>query len=405
MKIKNSLFLIIPIVLTGCGNASANVSKTSSASTTVTQSSGVLTGSNQNSSKKPFDSTPYSFEAETIDLPSAEELRGNDWIGRCFDITEIRNPFFHHDTILFGDSIIKTDWMYYEVLLKVGAPVYASEDHKPVLEFDSILVNDLDKLPETQRLKNTNIDIPTGSYKDYLDLYVGFHSQSEGSKMSYHVRANAIYYTQSFPAFATFKEELSSNLTTLFINQVNDVCKTNTKEGYAEFFSKVGTHMTWSCSHGMGAEMLIECSSTDYDFKEIDANEVKDLYDSAALSGLDSKTVGERDERRGFSIKNYLNLEPGKYVFEMGRSGSLYGGPADFPSSTISGFSNTICSLLTTKTEYVKESSFLSPKEIHGVWEILPSSMDEQKTLLENAYVEYVKDKAEYYDNLYNDRH
>ena len=391
---KKTILLIIPLLLAGCGgsNGSSNNQRSNSQfSSSIEQannSNGALA-----SSSKPFDSTPYAFEPGTITLPEDGEVDGRDWFGNGYDITAVNQLFISTSNILRED-IFQTDWKY-NVLLNDGAPKYASEDHKPVFEFDSVLLSDVNQLPETYRLKNTNVDIPTGSYKNYI-YHRSNLDNSKYTTLVYHVRANAVYYTESFPSFDTFKEEASSHLTTFFVQRVSETCSTNTKESYAKFFRRYGTHVMWSCAYGMGAELKIEAYSSDYNLKEVNIGEVKNYIDRMALSGVDSKTVGEFEERRSFSLNNYLQVEKGKYIFDSLMEGSLYGGKAAIPSATISGFADTICSLLTDKTVDVKESAFLSPRESYPIWEILPSSMSSEKALLAKAYNEYLIDRADY---------
>ena len=153
----------------------------------------------------------------------------------------------------------------------------------------------------------------------------------------------------------------------------------------------------------MGTEMLYEAYSNDYDLNELATKEVKDLFDKAALAGVNSKTVGEYEQNKSFKVKDHLNVEGGKYVFESGINGSLIGGPADFPPMTLSGLADKINASMTSKTENVKQSSFLTPKVSYPIWEFLPETMSEEKVLLENAYKGYLKDRTEYYLNLANE--
>ena len=187
-----------------------------------------------------------------------------------------------------------------------------------------------------------------------------------------------------------------------FSNVSAAACETNTKEAYAELFRTRGTQVIWSCAFGRGAELLYEAKSNDYNLKELATSEVKDLFDSAVLSGVNSKTVGELEEKRDFDLNKYLNVEKGKYVFENGISSTLYGGSASIPSLSLSGFSGSVTALSTTKVTDVKRSAFLTPREVYPIWEFLPSSMSEEKTLLENAYKEYAADRAAYYESQYN---
>ena len=193
MKIKNCLLLIIPILLGGCNTSTTGSSVTSSSS-----------------SEKPFDSRPYSFESETVTLPEDGKVDGRDWIGRSYDITAMRTFYLEMDSVLISNHIFDTEWKYYEVLLKDGAPKYASEDHKPVLEYDSVLVTDLNQLSDTHHCNYSNVDIPLDCYKQYLKATT--HLKSDYTTMVYHAKANAIYYTESFPAFDTSLKALSTGI-------------------------------------------------------------------------------------------------------------------------------------------------------------------------------------------------
>ena len=392
MKIKSCL-LVSLVLLTGCTVNVESINSVNASSSDVPSIS---------SSVKPFDTTPYAYEPETVVFPEDGKLDGRDWIGDTIDMTEVKNLFINSDSAVGRDFFFDREWKYNEVLTKHGVPTYASDDHKPVLEFDSLLVGDINQLPETYHLKNTNIDLPTGAYKNYINVRIGFKFKEYNSLLGYHCRANAIYYTESFPAFEGFKEECSSHIYIHTFNQMKEACETNTKEAYAELFRTRGTHVIWSCAFGMGAELLYEAKSNDYNLKELATSEVKDLFDSAVLSGVNSKTVGELEEKRDFDLNKYLNVEKGKYVFENGISSTLYGGSASIPSLSLSGFSESVTALSTTKVTDVKRSAFLTPREVYPIWEFLPTSMSEEKTLLENAYKEYAADKAAYYESQYN---
>ena len=395
MKIKNCA-LISLILLTGCNlNVSVSNNKTSQGITS--------SGAEKSSSQKPFDSTPFIYEPGTITLPEDRKVDGRDKIGRAYDATEIKTLYIHSDYVLYSRDIFNSEWKYYDVLEKDGAPTYIREDHKPSLEFDSVLVSDIDQLPNSYTLKNTNIDISLGCYKNYLNKRTKMKDSDARSTLVYHARANAIYYTESFPAFESFKDECISHVNSLFINKAKETCEANTKEKYADFFHQNGTHVIWSAAFGMGTEMLYEAYSNDYDLNELATKEVKDLFDKAALAGVNSKTVGEYEQNKSFKVKDYLNVEGGKYVFESGINGSLIGGPADFPPMTLSGLADKINASMTSKTENVKQSSFLTPKVSYPIWEFLPETMSEEKVLLENAYKDYLKDKTEYYLSLANE--
>ena len=400
MKIKSCL-LITLILLAGCNqNVTTSMDETSN-KTTSSISSEKSSSDVKTSSEVQFDNTPYAYEVGTITLPEDNKVDGRDWIGKCFDITEAKHLFPNTDSIIFQEMFDR-EWKYYEVLEKDGAPAYASEDHKPVLEFDSVLLSDIDQLPETYNVKNTNVEIPLASYKNFINKRTKLNSTEYEYTLVYHGRANAIYYTESFPSFDTFKDECIAHADSFVISSAKEACKSNTKEAYANFFSKRGTHVIWSCAYGMGVEYIYEANTHDYKIDELATKEVKTLFDSAVLSGIDSKTVGEYEQRKNFNLNDYLNVEEGKYVFEWIIQSSLYGGKAEIPGMSFSSIANSINKLMTSKTEDVKESTFLTPREAYPIWEFLPSSMAEEKTLLENAYKEYVKDKTEYYTNLAN---
>ena len=387
MKFKSCL-LVSLVLLAGCNmdvTTSKNVSSSDEKST---------------SSVKPFDDTPYSYEPATITLPEDGEVDGRDWIGRCINMTADKELFIDTDCILRNDFFDR-DWKYNDVLTKSGTPAYASEDHKPVLEFDSVLLSDVNQLPATYHLKNTNFDVPTGFYKEYLFKRTHFNSSDYNSTLVYHTRANAIYYNESFPSFETYKEECSSHIYIHTMNAIKKACETNTKEAYADLFKTRGTHIIWSVSYGMGTELLYEVNSNDYDLSKLANSEFKEQLDAVVLADVNSKTVGELEEKNSFTINKYLNVEEGKYVFEGGISGSLYGGKAAFPPMSLDRFSKTVKNLMTTSVEDVKQSAFLNTNEVYPIWEFLPSSMAEEKVLLENAYKVYASDRAAYYESQY----
>ena len=395
----NKFLLLIPILLTGCSiNVDANKSVTNEI-----DSGSIVNNSDESvtaSSEKEFDNTPYNYEPATVVLPEDGKLN-RDWIGRRYDSTNIRTLFMDSDYIIV-DGMFDREWQYNEVLQKKGSLAYASIDHKPALQFDSVLVSDVNQLPDTYRYKNTNIDIQLGSYKDYLNKHINIKSNTYSSTLVYHAKASAIYYTESFPNIGLFKKECISHLNVFFLKDVKEACSKNTKEGYAEFFRENGTHVIWSCGLGIGTEFMYEAYSNDYDLKGLTNSGVKDLYDRAVLSGIESKTVGEYEEKSGFNLKNYLNVQDEKYLFEHIFSGTVYGGPACFPPMTISGVAKTVNELTTLRVADVRQSAFLTPMESYPVWEFLPSTMNEEKAKLKNAYDEYVIDRAEYYKSQYN---
>lgn len=385
MKLKSCL-LITLVLLAGC-----DVNVTTGNSTS---------NSDVSSSVKPFDNTPYSYEPATIALPEDGKVNGRDWIGRTFDITADKNLFIESSSLIRED-FFDSEWKYNNVITQDGAPTYASEDHKPILELDSVLLSNVDQLPATYHLKNTNYDVPTGCYKEYLYKRTDFNAKDYTSTLAYHVRANATYYNESFPNFETYKEVCSYNIYVHSLNAMKEACATNTKEAYAKYFSSRGTHVIWSVSYGMGAELLYEANSNDYDLNALDEVEVKEKLDAAVLAAVDSKTVGEFEEKSSFTLKKYLGAEEGKYLFEGGIGSSLYGGKAAIPSMSLGGFSETVKDLMTTSVADVKQSSLLAVREAYPVWEFLPETMSNEKALLENAYKEYVADRAAYYESQY----
>ena len=395
----NNFLLLIPILLTGC---SINVHVNKSVTNDIDSGESVNnSGESINaSSEKEFDNTPYNYEPATVVLPEDGKLN-RDWIGRCYDSTNIRTLFMDSDYTII-DRLFDSEWQYNEVLQKEGSLAYASIDHKPALEFDSVLISDVNQLPDTYRYKHTNIDIQLGSYKDYIYKRTKLKSDEYSSALVYHAKASAIYYTESFPDIALFKEECISHLNAFFLKDVEEACSKNTKKGYAEFFRENGTHVIWSCGLGMGTEFIYQAYSNDYDLKGLANSGVKDLYDRAVLSGVESKTVGEYEEKSGFSLNNYLNVQEGKYLFESIFSGTVYGGPACLPSITFSGIAKTINEFTTSRVADVRQSAFLTPMESYPIWEFLPSTMNEEKAKLKNAYDEYVIDRAEYYKSQYN---
>ena len=222
MKIKNCA-LISLILLTGCNlNVSVSNNKTSQGITS--------SGAEKSSSQKPFDSTPFIYEPGTITLPEDRKVDGRDKIGRAYDATEIKTLYIHSDYVLYSRDIFNSEWKYYDVLEKDGAPTYIREDHKPSLEFDSVLVSDIDQLPNSYTLKNTNIDISLGCYKNYLNKRTKMKDSDARSTLVYHARANAIYYTESFPAFESFKDECIYHVHSQFFNKAKETCEANTKE-------------------------------------------------------------------------------------------------------------------------------------------------------------------------------
>lgn len=392
MKIRNGL-LVSLILLTGCANVTVSVTQKSVTQKSENSVNSVVTTSS--TSQKSFDSTPYVFEPETITLPEFKDIGAKDWIGTCFDCTNVRRLYPDSESVRV-DNIFNNEWRY-NVIKQDGAIKYASEDHKPVLEFDSHLIGDVnDDLPTKYRLKNTNADIQLGSYKNYIYRRTDLYTRPNKS-FAYHARANAIYYTESFPDISVFKKECAKNLRTLFIKDVKEACEANTKEAYAQFFRKNGTHVIYSCAYGMGTEILYEARSDDYNLKDLVTARLKNRLDNAALAGVNSKTVGEYEENKNFDLLDYSEDLKGKYVYDHFCEGALYGGKADFPPMTFNGLADTIKDLMTTKVEDVKQSSFLTPREVYPIWTFLPSSMREEENLLMQAFDQYVSDREQYF--------
>ena len=389
MKMKNGL-LVLVILLTGCANVTVSATQKSD--------SGVAnTSENENSSNSQtsFDNTPYVFEAETISLPAFDDIGAKDWIGTSYDCTGVRRLYPSSESIRV-DNIFNNEWRY-NIIKGEGAITYASKDHKPVLEFDSRLIGDVNEdLTTKYRLLNTNADIQLGSYKDYIYRRTDLGTRPNKS-FAYHARANALYYTESFPSITTFKEECTQNLRTTFLKHVKDACEANTKEAYAKFFKDNGTHVIYSCAYGMGSEILYEASSDDYNLKELVTAELKNRLDEAVLAGVNSKTVGEYEEKKYFDLINYSEALKGKYIYDSICDSSLYGGKADIPPMTFNRLADVVKSLMTTKVEDVKQSSFLTPKEVYPIWTFLPSSMKEEETLLRQAFDQYVTDREQYF--------
>ena len=104
MSLKKSLLLIVPLLITGCGHTNDESSSTKKESTSSVESStssieaSVDSNSSsdnetslfneRNSDSSVATSTPYSFHAQTFDLPVITNDGMHNRIGQTFDITE-----------------------------------------------------------------------------------------------------------------------------------------------------------------------------------------------------------------------------------------------------------------------------------------------------------------------------
>lgn len=417
MSFKKSLLLIIPLLITGCGNTNKETTSlkqesASSADTSAIESSASIieTSSDSNSSsdaetslfnERNSDSsvttnTPYSFHAQTFDLPVIKNDGMHNRVGQTFDITEC-------DSTNSGDSyssrigIFDYDWMNSgEIQSSLS---YTSFSHKPQITMSSFFISESVEFDSFGDL-DTNVEIPYYHYKAALEREYIFTKNDRKSAAVYEGFVTASYYRHTIGDYKTHKNKFVNHLRDDFVKAVNDAYDSQKSEDYFRLFREYGTHVMWTCDYGTDLEFCYRISSRTKDINQYLNRDLQDAIDSAFMAGIKSRTVEELQTKKQFTVANYLGmteLDVFENINHVGMSGSV---PNTYPALDLPIIIDVVPKLASLASE--TKATFLQQKESYPVWEFLPDSMSEQKKALEAMYPEYVAYKAAQFQ-AYND--
>ena len=414
MSLKKSLLLIVPLLITGCGHTNDESSSTKKESMSSVESStssieaSVDSNSSsdnetsllneRNSDSSVATSTPYSFHAQTFDLPVITNDGMHNRIGQTFDITEC-------DSTNSGDSyssrigIFDLDWMQSgEVQSSLS---YTSFNHKPQITMSSFFISESVEVDSFGDL-DTNIEIPYYHFKSELEREYIFTKRNRKSAAVYEGFATASYYRHTIGDYKSQKNKFVNHLRDGFIKTVNDAYASQKSEDYFKLFKEYGTHVMWTCDYGTDLEFRLCVSSRTKDINQYLNRDLQDAIDSAFMAGIKSRTVEELQAKKQFTVANYLGmteLDVSETINHAGMSGYI---PNTFPGLSFPQIVDIVPKMASLASE--AEPTFLQQKESYPVWEFLPDSMGEQKNALEAMYPEYIAYKAAqfqaYTDNL-----
>ena len=404
MSFKKSLLLIVPLLIVGCANnneetTSSVNSVTSTSSNEEVSSSDTQTNlaNERNSDSSVTTSTPYSFRAETFELPRITNNGIHTRAGQTFDITEC-NSTNSGDSESSRIGIFDLDWLRGGMQSSL---VYTSFSHKPLITMSSFFISDSIEVDTFGDL-DTNIEIPYYHYKAELEREYIFTKHNHKSAAVYEGIVTASYYRHTIGDYKTLKNQFVSHLNSGFIEAVDRVYASQKNEDYFKLFGEFGTHVMWTCDYGTDLSFRCCVNTSKKDISEYLNRDLQYAIDSAFMAGIKSRTVEELEAKKQFTVAGYLGMnetEVFEHINQVSMSGSI---PSTYPGLSFPTIVDTVPKLASMASQTT--ATFLQQKESYPIWEFLPETMSEQKKALEAMYPEYISYKAAqfqaYTDNL-----
>ena len=404
MSFKKSLLLIVPLLIVGCANnneettSSVNSVKSTSSNEEVSSSDTQTNLVNErNTDSSVTTSTPYSFHAETFELPRITNNGMHTRAGQTFDITEC-NSTNSGDSESSRICIFDLDWLRGGMQSSL---VYTSFSHKPLITMSSFFISDSIEVDTFGDL-DTNVEIPYYHYKAELEREYIFTKRNHKSAAVYEGFVTASYYRHTIGDYKTLKNQFVSHLDSSFVEAVNRVYASQKSEDYFNLFKEFGTHVMWTCDYGTDLSFRCCINTPTKDISEYLNRDLQDAIDSAFMAGIKSRTVEELEAKKQFTVTDYLGMnqtEVFEHINHVSMSGSI---PNTYPGLSFPAIVDTVPKLASMASQ--TEATFLQQKESYPIWEFLPETMSEQKKALEAMYPEYITYKAAqfqaYTDNL-----
>lgn len=399
MKVKKSLLLIVPMLLTGCANAVTS-SETNNTNNEISSSS-----SEQKSSSNEFSSlnnssiqieTPYSFELNAFEIPS--EMQGEySYLGNTMDITECTPFTVASDAYclnIFNRDFIK----------EVNEPcelAYCSIDHKPIITPRTYLFDELDELGNSFDDLGMNVSIPASHFKGKAKYYIESNKKYNRTALLYYAGATASYYKQTLGELDSRKKNFTSNIDLSFTLSVSKACSSGNLNDVLSIFNEFGTHVMWSCEYGVEYWCRYLAKSSRYDLTEYNTPEIKNAFDSALLAGIESKTIEEYKEKINFCLRDYIGTNDYTSFDEDIDEHHAIGPTSIFLSSNTEGLPKegmfgmaaARVTKLALNEEDMRDVTCLKATEIYPIWEFLPADMASEALVLELAYPKYLEFK------------
>lgn len=394
MSFKKSLLLIVPLLIVGCANnneetTSSVNSITSTSSNEEVSSSDTQTNlaNERNSDSSVTTSTPYSFRAETFELPRITNNGMHTRAGQTFDITEC-NSTNSGDSESSRIGIFDLDWLRGGMQSSL---VYTSFSHKPLITMSSFFISDSIEVDTFGDL-DTNIEIPYYHYKAELEREYIFTKHNHKSAAVYEGIVTASYYRHTIGDYKTLKNQFVSHLDSDFVEAVNRVYASQKNEDYFKLFREFGTHVMWTCDYGTDLSFRCCINTSKKDISEYLNRDLQYAIDSAFMAGIKSRTVEELEAKKQFTVAGYLGMnetEVFEHINQVSMSGSI---PSTYPGLSFPTIVDTVPKLASMASQTT--ATFLQQKESYPIWEFLPETMSEQKKALEAMYPEYISYKA-----------
>ena len=404
MSFKKSLLLIVPLLIVGCANNNEETTSSVSSITSTSSNEEVSSSDTQtnlanerNSDSSVTTSTPYSFRAETFELPRITNNGIHTRAGQTFDITEC-NSTNSGDSESSRIGIFDLDWLRGGMQSSL---VYTSFSHKPLITMSSFFISDSIEVDTFGDL-DTNIEIPYYHYKAELEREYIFTKHNHKSAAVYEGIVTASYYRHTIGDYKTLKNQFVSHLNSGFIEAVDRVYASQKNEDYFKLFGEFGTHVMWTCDYGTDLSFRCCVNTSKKDISEYLNRDLQYAIDSALMAGIKSRTVEELEAKKQFTVAGYLGMnetEVFEHINQVSMSGSI---PSTYPGLSFPTIVDTVPKLASMASQTT--ATFLQQKESYPIWEFLPETMSEQKKALEAMYPEYISYKAAqfqaYTDNL-----
>ena len=394
MSFKKSLLLIVPLLIVGCTNNNEETTSSVSSITSTSSNEEVSFSDTQtnlanerNSDSSVTTSTPYSFHAETFELPRITNDGMHTRAGQTFDITEC-NSTNSGDSESSRIGIFDLDWLRGGMQSSL---VYTSFSHKPLITMSSFFISDSIEVDTFGDL-DTNIEIPYYHYKAELEREYIFTKHNHKSAAVYEGIVTASYYRHTIGDYKTLKNQFVSHLNSGFIEAVDRVYASQKNEDYFKLFGEFGTHVMWTCDYGTDLSFRCCINTSKKDISEYLNRDLQYAIDSALMAGIKSRTVEELEAKKQFTVAGYLGMnetEVFEHINQVSMSGSI---PSTYPGLFFPTIVDTVPKLASMASQTT--ATFLQQKESYPIWEFLPETMSEQKKALEAMYPEYISYKA-----------